>query len=147
MKKLLFGLIGLFVVTGAYAAVHTAVCASCHGKNFEKSALGKSKIVANMSHEDVVKALLGYKKGTYGGSMKVVMAGQVAKYSVAELKIVNVGKSTDSKLTSTNVKKSVKHVKAVSHKGNIYVYREKDMCCSVDYKKQQFTIVDCDISK
>jgi len=138
----------LFVVSGAYATVNTTVCAGCHGAHFEKHALGKSKIVANMSHKEVVKALLGYKNGTFGGSMKGVMQAQVAKYSVAELKAVKIGKSTGSKKsTSTSVKKAVKHVKAVSHKGNIYVYREKDMCCSVDYKKQQFTIVDCDISK
>lgn len=53
-------------------------CSSCHGIKAEKAALGKSMIVANMSKEDIVKALQGYKAGTYGGAMKGVMRGQVA---------------------------------------------------------------------
>ena len=30
--------------------------------------------------------MVGYKKGTYGGPMKGVMKGQVARYSEADLK-------------------------------------------------------------
>jgi len=67
--------------------VNLKVCAGCHGINFEKSALGKSKIVKEMSKEDIVIALKGYKKGTYGGSMRGLMKGQVAKYSDKELEV------------------------------------------------------------
>ena len=69
-----------------YAAANTAACTGCHGKNFEKSALGKSKIVKDMTKADVAKALIGYKNGTYGGPMKGLMKGQVARYSEADLK-------------------------------------------------------------
>lgn len=56
-------------------------CTGCHGKIFEKAALGKSKIVKDMSEEDIFKALIGYKEGTYGGSMKGLMKGQVMSLS------------------------------------------------------------------
>jgi cytochrome c-type protein NapB len=69
-----------------YATANTAACAGCHGENFEKSALGKSKIVKDMSKADIVKALKGYKDGSYGGSMKGMMKGQVAKLSDADIK-------------------------------------------------------------
>jgi dienelactone hydrolase/cytochrome c553 len=68
------------------SAVNIGSCVSCHGANFEKKALGKSKVVKDMSVADVEASLLGYKNGTYGGAMKGIMKAQVAKYSEAELK-------------------------------------------------------------
>ena len=53
-------------------------CAGCHGAKAEKPALGKSKIIASMSEDEISKALNGYKDGTYGGPMKGLMKGQVA---------------------------------------------------------------------
>lgn len=87
MKKIILSLTVLGAVS-LFAAVNTTACAGCHGANFEKHALGKSKIVKDMSKADVEKALLGYKAGTYGGAMKAVMKGQVAKYSDDDLKAV-----------------------------------------------------------
>jgi len=72
----------------AYAEVNTAACAGCHGQNFEKSAMGKSKIVKDMSKADIEKALNGYKNGSYGGAMKGIMKGQVAKLSADDIKAV-----------------------------------------------------------
>lgn len=63
-----------------------SVCAACHGQNFEKSALGQSKIVKDMTKEEVENALLGYKYGTYGGDYKELMKGQVSRYSDDELR-------------------------------------------------------------
>jgi cytochrome c-type protein NapB len=60
-------------------------CQGCHGENFEKAALGKSKIVKDMSKEDIAKALKGYKDGSYGGAMKGVMKGQVASLDDAAI--------------------------------------------------------------
>jgi len=65
--------------------VNRSACAGCHGPHFEKMALGKSKIVANMTKSDIAYALKGYKNGTYGGPLKGIMKGQVAKYSNAVL--------------------------------------------------------------
>jgi cytochrome c553 len=50
--------------------------------------LGKSKIVKNMPRASIVKALKGYKKGTYGGDMKLLMKGQIARFSDAELEAI-----------------------------------------------------------
>jgi len=49
------------------------------------NAAAKSKVVAEMTHAEIATALKGYKAGTYGGPMKGVMKGQVAKYSDADL--------------------------------------------------------------
>jgi len=54
-------------------------CMGCHGANFEKRALGKSKIVKNMSRANIITALKGYKNGSYGGTMKSLMFGQVQR--------------------------------------------------------------------
>jgi len=72
----------------AYAEVNTAACAGCHGANFEKKAMGVSKVVKDLKKEDIVKALTGYKDGSYGGAMKGIMKGQVAKLSADDIKAV-----------------------------------------------------------
>lgn len=61
--------------------VDTDTCISCHGLMFEKSALGYSRIVNQMSKEDIIASLNGYKNGTYGGKMKALMANQAIKLS------------------------------------------------------------------
>ena len=90
MKKIVLGTLVLGVA--AFAAVNLGACKGCHGANFEKKALGKSKVVADMTKAEVSAALVGYKNGTYGGAMKGVMKGQVAKYSEADLKGTGLGK-------------------------------------------------------
>ena len=86
MKKIVIAsLATLALTTASIAAVNAKACASCHGQNFEKHALGKSKVVADMTHAEIATALKGYKTGSYGGPMKAVMKGQVAKYSNADL--------------------------------------------------------------
>jgi cytochrome c-type protein NapB len=90
MKKIVLGT--LICGVAAFAAVNLGACKGCHGANFEKAALGKSKIVADMSKAEVTKALQGYKAGTYGGAMAGVMKGQVAKYSDADLASTGIGK-------------------------------------------------------
>ena len=54
-------------------------CAACHGSAGEKKALGKSRVIGELSKEELVTALKGYKEGSYGSSMKALMKGQVAK--------------------------------------------------------------------
>jgi cytochrome c-type protein NapB len=84
MKKVVVSVLACSAI--AFAGVNLGACKGCHGNNFEKKALGKSKIVKDMTKADVAKALVGYKNGTYGGPMKGLMRGQVAKYSEADLK-------------------------------------------------------------
>ncbi len=90
MKKIVLGTLVLSVA--AFASVNLGACKGCHGANFEKKALGKSKIVKDLTKAEVTAALTGYKNGTYGGPMKGVMKGQVAKYSIADLSSTGLGK-------------------------------------------------------
>jgi cytochrome c553 len=64
-------------------------CASCHGVNAEKSALGKSKIIKGWSESQIATALYGYKDSTYGGAMKGIMKGQVSKLSDEDIEVVS----------------------------------------------------------
>jgi len=59
-------------------------CVSCHGVDFEKKALGVSKVVKDMTEAQIKASLDGYKQGQ-GGSMKEIM-----------MKEVNVGVDTDA---------------------------------------------------
>jgi len=90
MKKII--IVTLICGVAAFGAVELGACKGCHGQNWEKVALGKSKIVKDMTKDEVTKALQGYKAGTYGGAMKGLMKGQVAKYSDADLAATGVGK-------------------------------------------------------
>ncbi|WP_365937966.1 nitrate reductase cytochrome c-type subunit [Sulfurovum sp.] len=80
--------LGSLLASSASYAVSTAACAGCHGQHFEKHAMGKSKIVKDMSKADILVALKGYKAGTYGGAMKGLMKGQVASLSNADMKAI-----------------------------------------------------------
>ena len=60
-------------------------CASCHGEKAEKSALGKSQVIAGWDKQRIVDSLKGYKNGTYGGVMKNIMTGQVKTKTDAEI--------------------------------------------------------------
>ena len=84
MSKILTVVAGLSLIA-TVASANTAVCKGCHGADFGKKAMGKSKVVKDMSKADIAKALKGYKAGTYGGAMKGLMKGQVAKYSDKDL--------------------------------------------------------------
>lgn len=79
---LMIGATSLFAANGE--ALYKA-CASCHGANGEKAALGKSQIIKGWDETKTVEALKGYKAGTYGGPMKGVMKGQVARLSDADI--------------------------------------------------------------
>lgn len=86
MKKIVLSIAALTASTALMAAVEAGACLGCHGADWTKPALGKSKNVAEMSKADIAAALIGYKNGTYGGAMKGLMKGQVAKYSDDDLK-------------------------------------------------------------
>ncbi|WP_415397700.1 c-type cytochrome [Sulfurimonas sp. CS5] len=86
MKKIVIASIAtLALATASMAAVNGKACTSCHGADWSKAALGKSKDVSKMTHAEIATALKGYKDGTYGGPMKGLMKGQVGKYSNADL--------------------------------------------------------------
>ncbi len=64
-------------------------CASCHGQNGEKAALGKSAIIAGQDAAKTVEQLNGYKAGTLNQhGMGALMKGQVASMDDAAIKAV-----------------------------------------------------------
>lgn len=88
MKKIIsIGLlVGLATLSFADGAASYKRCAGCHGANGEKVALGKSKIIKDMTKAEIESSLLGYQNGTYGGAMKGLMVGQVKSLSGADIK-------------------------------------------------------------
>ncbi len=61
-------------------------CAACHGGDGKQSPPGtQGLIIAGQSADDIAKKLKGYKDGSFGGTMKAVMAGQVASLSDADI--------------------------------------------------------------
>lgn len=83
---LIIGATSLFASNGE--ALYKA-CASCHGANGEKAALGKSQIIKGWDAAKTEASLIGYKNGTYGGVMKGVMKGQVARLSNEDIKALS----------------------------------------------------------
>jgi cytochrome c len=84
MKTLLMILGITAILSAADGAALFKKCAACHGAEGEKHALGKSKIIKDMSKDDIVTAINGYKDGSYGGPMKALMKGQVASLSAED---------------------------------------------------------------
>jgi cytochrome c-type protein NapB len=84
MKKFIITTIAALAVSSSLmAAVNSATCKGCHGANFEKQALGRSEVVADMTHDEIAKQLLYYKTTTVPAEM--IMKGQIGRYSDAEL--------------------------------------------------------------
>ena len=109
----------LLASTSAYA-VGTAVCAGCHGQYFEKVALGKSKIVKDMSLKDIVKSLKGYRAGTYGGAMKQVMVNQVKNLKDSDIEALSLLMKIEHGITT---EKATTHAAAaaVAAAGGTYI--------------------------
>ena len=76
--------LGAFMLSTASGA-STAVCKGCHGQQWEKVAMGKAKVVKDMSTTQIIKALKGYKNGSYGGAMKGLMNAQVKNLSISDI--------------------------------------------------------------
>ncbi len=86
MKKLVVAA-SLLTACVAFANPY-AKCVGCHGANGEKAAMGKSKIIKDMSKADFIAAMKGYKDGSYGGPMKGLMKGQVSSLSDADIEAI-----------------------------------------------------------
>jgi cytochrome c553 len=63
-------------------------CKSCHGNSAEKKALNSSQIIKGWEVSKIEDALKGYQNGTYGASMKNIMAAQAKGLSDEEIKKV-----------------------------------------------------------
>ena len=87
MKKIVLATVALVGFAFADAPASYA-CKACHGVKGEINITTKSlsHVPANLTKAEIEKALHGYKDGTYGGPMKGLMKGQVAKLSDADIK-------------------------------------------------------------
>ena len=86
MKNTLTISLLLTLLSTASLADSYSKCIACHGANGEKVALGKSKVMKDMTKAEIESSLLGYQNGTYGGPMKALMTGQVRGLSAADIK-------------------------------------------------------------
>jgi len=64
------------------------ICAGCHGQNGEKNALSYSAKIQGWDKERVIKAIHGYKNGTYGGLMASVMQKEVSRLKEEDIQNV-----------------------------------------------------------
>ena len=88
MKKIVLATVALAAFAFAEAPAAYMACKACHGVKGEVNTTTQSKsyVPANLTKADIEKNLKGYKDGTYGGPMKAIMTGQVAKLSDADIK-------------------------------------------------------------
>ena len=87
MRKILFT---VFIILGIFNSSLNALglynqCAGCHGEKGEKSALNRSKVINQMTKQEIIDALSGYKNNSYGGPMKGLMKVQVKKLTLEEI--------------------------------------------------------------
>lgn len=75
-------------------SIYAHKCASCHGLKAEKMALNKSKVIAGWDAEKTTEILKGYQDGSYGGSMKGIMKGQVSTLDEKEIALLSLYIST-----------------------------------------------------
>jgi cytochrome c553 len=68
--------------------VNTDNCVGCHGLNFEKTAMGMSNIVSDMTKEYIEATLFNYKYNSVEGNMNPLMSWQTAKLTDDEIKAI-----------------------------------------------------------
>ncbi len=68
--------------------VNTDNCVGCHGLNFEKSAMGISNIVKDMTKEYIEATLFNYKYNSTNKNMDALMAWQTAQLSDDEIRAI-----------------------------------------------------------
>ena len=86
MKRIVKVIAIASLLTPALFASNLAACKGCHGAQFEKVAMNVSKVVKDMTKDEIIASLKGYQDGSYGGSMKALMRGQVAGWDDAKIK-------------------------------------------------------------
>ena len=121
MRKLIKTVaLGTVLITSGTYAVSVSGCTGCHGQYFEKQAVGKSKIVKDMSLKDIVNSLKGYKDGTYGDSMKQMMVAQVRNLSDGDIEAISLLVKTQAGI-QTEKATTFAAAAAVAASGGTYV--------------------------
>jgi len=91
MKKLLVIALAGFAINAMAASDGAELfknCAGCHGAQAQRKALGRSAIINTWKSDKIESALIGYKKGTFGGAMKGVMKSQASRLSDKNIKVL-----------------------------------------------------------
>ena len=70
--------------------VNTDNCVGCHGLYFEKSAMGRSNIVNEMTKEYIEATLFNYKYNSVEGEMNPLMSWQTAQLSDDEIRAIAI---------------------------------------------------------
>lgn len=87
MKKvialLVLGVSAMMAADGV--KLYGAKCAECHGMDGKETSVA-GKAIAGSS--GALAKLIGYKNGTFGGDQKVIMEGNVATLSDADMKTI-----------------------------------------------------------
>ncbi len=139
MKKIVkvVALGALLATTSTYAA-SVAACTGCHGQHFEKAALGKSKIVKDMSFKEIKDSLIGYKNGTYGDTMKALMEAQVKNLSDEKIEAMALLITTN---TGVATEKATEHAAAaaVAAAGGTYVNLNEDASDALRIKNEDLS--------
>jgi cytochrome c-type protein NapB len=80
--------------------------------------MGKSKIVKDMSYDDIVKSLKGYRDGVYGDSLKSMMIGQVK--GIGDKDIIKMAKAISIGLgvVTDNAIKHISDASILKYGGN-----------------------------
>lgn len=95
MKKITALVVCIGLTSSLVASSGIQRCKACHGQDFEKKAMGVSKVVKDMNKDDIIEALNGYKNGFYGDKMKAIMEGQVK--SLSDKNIENIAEEITKK--------------------------------------------------
>jgi len=88
MKKIVLATVALATLSFADAPAAYATCKACHGVKGETNinTQSKSHVPANQTKAEIIKALNGYKDGSYGGNLKALMKPHASKLSDADIK-------------------------------------------------------------
>jgi len=88
MKKIIIAA-AVLATTSAFAA-DTKTCKGCHGQNFENKAMGQSKVVKDLTKDEIITSLKGYRDTAGFGhtNMKGAMAPQAKKLSDADIEAI-----------------------------------------------------------
>ena len=133
-------LLSMLVVGSLNATSSYKKCVGCHGDIGQKKALGKSKVIKDMTVAEIKTALHGYQNGTYGASMKGLMQGQVSSLNDNNInEIANFISKVKAKKSPTN---NSQKAKKVSKTNNIDSYDAELILTDVDIK-----IIDATKSK
>ena len=68
--------------------LYTKKCASCHGKDADKKAMGTSEKINTLTLEEIKNSLIGYQDGSYSGKYKSMKRSLARKLGQEDISAV-----------------------------------------------------------